>query len=247
MSANRYTREMYDNFKLRAAWPPNAVIRLGDVGTMETGDRFDYVTNLTALGIAFAEDPPGPVAGYEHATRGAVSLTFKGKGQAPVTGSALAAAHAGVKVDFSQENAVYFRAESARIHRIADQVEVERQIVAARAKGQWQRRWYVVVEVVHAGACTVLISGSRSSAIELEAAGKLGAGAFHLADVTAGLTIRAEREMSTKVVAAMDVTPLLRARRLRWRAFGGTSLEGVRSEEDGIEEWADWTPEDAAS
>ncbi len=237
MSASLYTREMYDKFKLHAAWPPNSLIRLGDVGAMEEGERFVYRTSLEEQEIPFHEDAPGGPASYEHATDGAVSFTFKGQGQAPMAGSALSEANAGITVGFSRENAVYFRADGTVLLRISNQAQMEQRILDAYERGVWDPAWMVVVEVVRASACTVLISGSRSSTIELETAGAIGTSGFSFADMTAGISIRSQREMSTQVIAATEVTPLLRVRRLRWKFLRGIGLEGANPESQAFEDW----------
>lgn len=40
MSASQYTAEMFAQFKLRAAWPPNLPIALGVIGELDSDGQF---------------------------------------------------------------------------------------------------------------------------------------------------------------------------------------------------------------
>jgi hypothetical protein len=239
MSAKLYLREIFDKFKMRAAWPPNAAVRLGDIGIMDAG-QFLYRTSLREQEILFRADDPGSPASYKHMTEGAVSLTFKANGQAPIAGSAILQAAAGVTVGFSREDAVYFQAEGAVVERIADQGHMELMILDNYRQGLWNRDWVVVTEVVRASACTVLISGSRSSVIELEVAGPVVSPGVSLADLSAGVLLRAQRDMATSVIAATATTPLFLVRQVRKKLLRSPALEGLRPQEFAL---VDWEPE----
>ena len=188
----------------------------------------------------------------KHMTKGAVVVRQKGQGELPEVGSTLAQVHAGVRVEFSRQHAVYFEADGATHRRISDQILLKHNIAGLYQSSLWEKNWYVVVEVIETAACTVLISGSRTAMIELEAAATVGSDSFSLAAVDAGLSIRAQREMATQIIATPGATPLLRIARFRWRYFRVHSLEGMNisdvPNQDSSELYTldDWTPEDVA-
>jgi hypothetical protein len=95
---HQYTSELHAKFGYLAAWAPNVVLHLGDVGTLKD-HIFEPVTTLTTLGIPFETRNAESSADYEYASAGTVSIQVKTAGRAPALGSALTATDAGITVE----------------------------------------------------------------------------------------------------------------------------------------------------
>jgi len=209
MSVNRtYTRELKENLNYTATWLPNLRLSLGDVGVLHK-HSFTYRTSLAHLGIPFGESGPGASAAYSHVSSGSVQRDIKLAGKAPVAGSVLADADAGITFSFSSTHAVVFLASDCTIRVIADQEPLRKAILEAYAAGGWEKDHVVVTELVMAGATTIIISEGSAGRYELRAkAGVMPT--LEAMNVDGNFSLVHDSQIGFNCLATAGMTPLFR-------------------------------------
>ncbi len=219
MSMSRwYAKEVRDNTSYLPTWLPIVRVAPGDVGRI-TDFQFTPLGNLGHFGVPFHLEEGGAPSDIEYYSAGSVSIALKLAGEAPVPGSVLTQAEAGLRVTFGRENAVAFRCSGCTSARIPDQLSLGKQVLALHERGEWPEDLVVVTEVISAGAATVLISSAVNASVDLRAGGRIGSGPVNLAAGDAGFQVVRASNMGMQVVAETGLTPLIRTSGVRARLF----------------------------
>lgn len=211
-----YTREMYDEFGHFACWLPNTRLALGDVGTLQ-GRRFEKLTTLAELGVAFSEDEPSVVGDLEYATAGHVEVAVRLAAQ-PV---------AVVSITFTGGGATFFQASACVWTRIAGLPAVEKQLLELPA---WRGEYVVVTKLLRTGPTVVLVSSDKGARVDVELSADALVGSVPIAKAGGRLAVNGTSSLAARVAVADGATPLFRAMwlrrpivgrpRLRWRSTG---------------------------
>lgn len=219
----RYLREMHRHFGYLATWNPGSPMELGDIGLIQSG-VFQRKTSLKLLGFEpqIRPDETPTDLNYESAT--GVSMSIKLQGEPALPGSSLAQASAGVTFEFSENGAVVFAATGATSPSLSDVLAIEEFI---KQLPRWDSRFVIITEVVQCKTATVLVSGSQSAKIELNASGALAAASFSIADASLNLSISSYRNVGVRILCHAGLTPLYQAVRLE--GLFTKRLERVRS------------------
>ena len=223
----QYTAELNEQFGYLATWLPNVRLQLGDVGILKR-DRFEFVTNLSNLGITISVRDTGDAANYQYVSANGANIDFDTAGDAAGVGSALGKSAAKASVTFKRANAVVFLAKGCKSTFIDQQDALGKQILARFLSGDWKQEYAIVTELVSAESATVIVSSSSDAKVEFSAESKLAPTGLSLADASVGLQVARSSGVATQIVASANLTPLFRASGLRQRLFGGTSF-GTRS------------------
>jgi hypothetical protein len=126
-AATTYVRGIHDKFDFYAAWPPNQLRRLGDIGRL-AGGQFERLTSLADLKIAFAERV-GPAGNdLSHTSGSSVTVQMKAKGET-LPGASIPNAQAGASIEFSASGAFVFQAVAPVVREIEDQVSLAASIL----------------------------------------------------------------------------------------------------------------------
>jgi hypothetical protein len=214
MSINEfYTRDLKDNLNYTATWLPNFKLSLGDVGVLSKYE-FTYRTNLKKLGIPFEEGTVGSPGTYGHMSSGSVTWDIKLTGKAPLPGSALTAADAGIGFQFGNKHAVVFLATNCKVHRISDQETLKQTIFDKYKDKEWDRNYVVVTELVTAGNTTIIISNGSNGRYELRAKAGL-VPAFESINVGGNFSLVHESQIGFHFLAKSGLTPLFRCMGVR--------------------------------
>lgn len=232
-TAKRYARELRKETNYSPTWLPIVRVSPGDVGRM-ANYQYDHVANLADYGISFTVEAGTFPGDFTYSSKNSVTKRVKLSGQAPVIGSVLTTADAGVSLSFSRTDAVILEALGCRSSRIRNLSALGDQILARFEAGTWADDLVVVTEVIVAESATILFSSSADASIDLLAKGKLQAATFNLADAAGELEIHGERNIGWRTVAAAGLTPLFRAagvkkRLLRESTFRALKLEPARA------------------
>jgi hypothetical protein len=137
-------------------------------------------------------------------------VNIKAAGQAPLTGSSIAEANAGINIKFTRENAAVFRISRCKSTRIKDPNSLANQIVSRYHAGNWKENMVVVMEVVPAASATIVISKGNNAEIDLLAHAKNGSSKLDLADLEANFQLLKESNIATKIIASKALTPLFK-------------------------------------
>ena len=218
MSVNQqYTRELKENLNYTATWLPNLKLALGDVGVLSKHELI-YRTNLEKLKIPFEASKRGTKASYSHISSNSVKRDIKLAGQAPLLGSTLADADAGITFSFGGQHGVVFLASDCTIRVIADQEPLKPAILDAFRAGRWERDYVVVTELVEAGATTIIVSQGTSGRYELKAKAGI-APAFDAINVQGNFSLVHDSQIGFHCLAAQGMTPLFRCLGVRTGFF----------------------------
>lgn len=212
-----YTRELKDNLNYTPTWLPNVKLSLGDIGVL-LKHEFVYRTNIGNLGISFAAGQRGARASYSHITSDAVTRTIKVAGKAPMVGSVLTDADAGITFKFNRKNAIVFDASDCTIAAIKDQESLKKAILTSYELSQWDYDYVVVTELVSAGNTSIIISEGSEGLYELKA--KAGVSpTYEAINVEGNFSIAHEAQIGFNLLAKSGVTPLFRCLGLRTNWF----------------------------
>jgi hypothetical protein len=185
--------------------------RLGDVGTYSSGEGFRRLRTLDSFGVSYETRADEEPVSYEYKSSDGVDITLTGEGEAAEVFESLGEAEAGVRIQFSSEDAGVVSATGCVEPEIEDKVAVVSAIRSQRTESS-DRNYAVVTGVVKADSATLLASGSSTAAIELRASGTFDPGQFELADLSTGFELSSSSDMRISQVAASGSTPMFQLR-----------------------------------
>jgi hypothetical protein len=234
----RYLREMKSDVGYLATWLPNVQLELGAVGIIDDDGRFRQETSLAKIGL-----PPAllkVVAGtatapIQHTSRDDVTIDFKIAGSAPVTGSMLDRAEAGISISFTNESAVAFAAEGCAVDRFDDVENIGIELVARADANLWKTSYIIITEIVRAASTTVVISSGREARYDATVTGAIEAGAVSIANARLGLSYKHSQHVGTSVLAQQNLTPLFNAYRVKSTWFRGNKWITAKGFDDPLE------------
>ena len=215
--SKQYIKEIKNKFGgYNATWLPGVPLNVGDIGIFDKDGGFDRKANLQHLNISFQILPDSTCDELEYTSRGGVSISPKLSGKS-LLNSSFGINDAGLVVEFSKQNAVVFKAKDVTYPSIANQIQLEKDIMKLYAQGEWKKEWCVVTELAVAESVTIIISKSSNSKIELKANANINAAKIDIADASFDFSILSEGEMSTKIIAAQGLTPLFKAQKMNFK------------------------------
>jgi len=218
--AELYVRGIRKETKIYfAAWLPNAVLKLGDVGPLEGGflkkDFFKQWTSLGDLGISFRVRQDKSPTPLEYISQQGTSFTTKIAGEANNAIPALPTAKAGISLSFSNEGGYVFQAAESYEPTIEDMVPVTKQVVNAYEEGRWEKNWAIITKIVNVPYATCIISNSSSSELVLEADADFEQGIADLGNARFNLTSKKQTGSFVKMLGAKDISPFFQLARLK--------------------------------
>jgi hypothetical protein len=237
LSINKqYTKEIKDEINYSATWLPTIKVSPGDVGRF-TDYQYEHQTTLRELGIPFEKTNGKVKDSIDYSSANAVSIDAKAAGQAPLAGSSIAQAAAGVSIKFKRENAIIFRLSGCRSNRIKDENYLREEILSRYKLGNWDDSMVVVTEAIVAEKATILISSGKNSQIDLQVHGKVNAPAADLASIDANFQISKESDIAMKIIASENLTPLFKAHGIRKHFLREPTFGGgpTSDEEPGVD------------
>lgn len=229
--ADVYASAVHDHLRLFANWPIGTERRLGDYGYLD-GDIFVQEGNLF-------DDPELGIALQARTSPAEVVFRFKSAGvsvsrlDTAATGSVAAPgeAKASVSIQFERGNSVYFRSIKLRHLCIDNLPAVNAAILARFAQGKWDGSRVIVQGVFASEGTTILVSSKRKASIQIDAALQTNT-PLDLADASAGLSVRSEKDVGLTAVAATGLSPLMTLAGVRpnnrWLAWLGLAGQRVR-------------------
>lgn len=234
-TSKKYTRELYRQFRYYASWLPGTPLSLGDIGILQ-GKEFVKKTNLNNLNLDFEILEDSTPSQISHYSKGGVSISAKIAGTAPVLGSILSEAEAGISVSFNSENSVLFKANGTYNHTIKDQAKLAESILSLYAKGKWDKDYLVITELVEADSSTIIISNSKDAKIELTANANVNLGQLDIANADIGLSPKISKDLYTEIVANKGLTPLFKLSKVQTKIFQepifeATKMRGMKNEQ----------------
>jgi hypothetical protein len=198
--ANKYCDLINDNFggTYYPTWLPSVNTLLGDYGILDD-DVFTKQGNIRDFGISFQADLGVQVQDFEYKSQGTSSFDL-GAGATNVV-------HVGLQFKFAKKFDMYFLAADCQQSVMLGQPGVVSQARKAFAQNG-MKDYYIVTEVMKAGASTILIASDKNAEFVVEAKSDL-IPKIDLKNPSIALSIKKATNMGFKMAAAMGLTPLI--------------------------------------
>jgi hypothetical protein len=218
--SEQYTKKLKKEFDYSATWLPTTIVKPGDIGKLHNY-MFEHVATLNDFDIDFEIIDDSSNMEIDYCSSDSVSINFKLSGQAPIPGSSLTTADAGVNIKFSKGKAIVFRLSKCTSTRLANVNAVGEQIISLYNDKKWKKDMVVVNEAVKANSATIIISNSSNAQLDLLAKGEVGSGDIDLADINAEFQIMKKSKIATNIIASEGLTPLFRTAGIKDPIIGG--------------------------
>lgn len=206
----QYVRDLYQHFNYYPTWFPGVPLKLGDIGVINKNE-FTKISSLENEGIPFKINPDTSKMDLDFVSEGGVSITTKLSGSAKLPNSNLMEVDAGFSIDFKGKNATLFKLKGTLSPQISDKIALGEEVVKRYKKGDWNKDWVIVTELVQAESSTIIVSNSKDSKIELKANADLGTDKVEITDASAQFSIAFDRDVSLKFITEENLTPLFKA------------------------------------
>lgn len=205
--AEIYTNNLHKHFKvLFANFPPGTPLRLGDYGEMN-GKIFVRRGNIADdFGVSFEVREDQAKDDYEYKSGNSIQVAFNAKGSGTVGG--VVNVKAGLNINFAKENSIFFYAADCGYNSIKNQVALGRDIMKLFTEKKWNQNHVLITNLLSAGATTIIISGSKSASIALEAKSDQ-IEVIELADASIGLSLKSEKNVAFKQITKEGLQPLI--------------------------------------
>jgi len=215
-AAETYADNMYGKFRRHVAWPPNRVIKLGDIGVMD-GAIFERRQSLRDdLGFKFKVRAAGQPVDLSYKSGRTASVSIKAAGKS-LPNSAIPVSEAGARISFSSAGAFVFQATGCVEKEIEGIEALGKQILKWMKSGDWKEEWVVVDSITTVDRAAILVSESRKAELELSTKAGLGAGGVSLANADVTLSIVNELGTITRVIGKKaGLTPLFAVSRIKF-------------------------------
>ncbi|MDP2722655.1 MAG: hypothetical protein Q8O72_07855 [Bacteroidales bacterium] len=219
--ANVYSNAVKNHFRvLYANWEPGTPIELGDYGKMD-GNVFIPMGKLKNDFPEFKKTLLKTTSDTRKDTKefkseSGVEVNLLPKGSLSVDGVPLAKATLDIK--FSGKNTVYFNAIGCTNTRITNKAKLGEALMEKFSGGHWEKKYYVVTDLVEADKAIIAISKSGRSGISFEAESPL-LQKIDLSDASIKLDLKMEKDIGYKVPAEEGLTLLLGLCKIESRFF----------------------------
>ena len=220
-----YLNYMANNTGFRATWDPARPLKMGYIGQLDEAGFFTVYSSLEKEGIpndTIEDDSTGEM---DYTSHDSVNVQIKLAGSAPVAGSVLSNADAGVTIEFGSSNGIVFQTTKYKTLQLDNLSTVRKLVLDKYNSGNWDKDWLIITHLVLCDSVTAIISNSSSGKLELKAKAGVAAGDIKLTDASLGLTTARESGSTMKFIAQAGATPLYRVMGIRHPLFGKADLQ----------------------
>jgi|SRR5215217_5615517 len=120
-------------------------------------------------------------------------------------------------MNFSNANAIVFKALQCGVTSIFAQDQLGEEIISRYEADDWPRDHVVVTDLVTSKSATVLISSGRGGQIEFAANAAVNPAQLNIANAEANFQVAYSSNVGTKIVAAKHLTPLFKVSGIKRR------------------------------
>jgi hypothetical protein len=225
----QYTKELNKEFGYFATWLPGINLKLGDVGFL-VQNQFTKITSLEEQHIPYSAEKDHHKINLSYSSEGGVSITTKSKGVHPNPNSLLKLDDLGLTVDFSNENALIFKANGAITETIKDCLTIGEEIIRRYNENKWRKNWVVITELIRTDQTSIIISKSAKGKIELKA--KFESVLPDLLQLNTDLELVSHQDIALKIISNNGLTPLFKSMKIKGffpfkERFSSKSTKGI--------------------
>lgn len=221
--ADGYVRDVWDQRRVFATYPPGDRFKVGDIVKKEHG-VFKYYSDLSSRGFDASVTESGPVMpSWEVMAQSGVTISTKAKGATPKGAfkDLVGEADAGVHVEFSEEISYLMALGGVQKYHMRAQDELTSAVKTWFWDNKWDTSWVVVTEVWAAERSTILLSGETAGEIVLKASAELDLPAASGGKLAYGLEMRDQDNLAEHIVSSAGYTPVFTGMRVSvWDTLG---------------------------
>ncbi len=224
MSIQRiYTDELAKNFGYYATWMPGTPIKLGQIGVLDK-NVFMPISALENFKIAYAILRDRNKIDFKYSSAGAVTVRQKASGET-LDGTKLGEADAGLIIEFTKSNAIYFNVKGALNHYIADKLSLGETILDLYQMGNWKKEWVVITQIIDADSATILVSKDKGAKLELKAKANLKSADMDIIGGQFDTDNSFSSSLSFNIIAKSGINPLFKVMGIKKGWFSDDSFE----------------------
>jgi hypothetical protein len=218
---DEYCETVYKQTSMRAAYPPNRPVALGDYGTLDDG-VFSRRGNVADFGIAIEAQAGEAPMSREFRSR-QVSKAIFDAGAKLQSGVVVAAP--ALELGFEAEFSVYAAVAGCTLHEVKNVQALGRGLLEAAKRGDWDTDWVVVTSLIASSNTTVIVARGRGTRMVLSA--KAEVAQIDLADANLALRVTFDSSSSEAWVTekvtreGAKLTPFFWLHRIKANLFGG--------------------------
>lgn len=201
-----------------ATWLPDAPIKLGDYGRMEK-KKFIVEGNIEDFGITLKIRLDESCDDQKFNSGKKTEITVIPKGS---VSNGITYVNASLKIDFNDQQGVYFNAVNCKNDLIINTKNVADKIIELYNEKKWDINWVVVTKMIRSESTTILISGNKISNILLEANADVQE--LNLADPSLKLNINYQKNIGFSCITKVGLIPLIGLSKLQKKIFNEPKL-----------------------
>jgi hypothetical protein len=214
-------------------WEPDTIVEVGDYGYYANGIGFIKLGNIRNLGILYELSREDSDTKREFCSNDSISITPYVKGQIKEI------ANASLKINFGKSKGVFFNAAGCSFITFQNYEDIKKKIEDCyELKHGWEKKHYLVTDVIYARNTTIAISSSKNAEIQFEST-LPQLGSINLNDIELSLRTINSRNIGYCLETKKGLTLLLRLGKiyvkpiLRKRfgpiIFGSFKMENVQN------------------
>lgn len=212
-------RKKYHDYYV--AWIPTKDLRLGDFGIVNK-NIFDSKGNVNQFGVNYKVQKDRTPGTLMHASSS--EIVFKTKLGGQVNRKIfphIPKGEAGIKYEFGSKNSFVLAASNTRENKIVNKVQLAKDIenLYNNGKGEWNKDWYVITDLVEVSCFRLIISKNSGSEIELSAESDIEIKDINLADAEINFSVKFTKGDIFQQFLN-DATPLFRLHKLEKHILG---------------------------
>jgi hypothetical protein len=222
-----YLKAFHDQTKFFGTWPPGLQISVGEVGRIDDQGLYRRATDLARLGIGVGQETL-PYQDIQFTTEGSVEISGSLAARTSQVVAPLADVHGGFTIAFSRGNALFVMLRDVQLHRVEDEEQLRRDMMAAWSAEprRLETDHVVVTKVFSARSGALVMSGDSGARVEGTSTVAIAPGKIELADirgdVSFGSTSNARFAVSTSTGTPI-LTPMFEmlhfAKNRQWWRF----------------------------
>ena len=202
-----YTEAIRNHFRVfYANWPIGEPVKLGDYGIM-SGKIFIREGNIVNdYNLQFQPRIDLSRDNYYFKSTGSVKVEFFPKGTYIQPG--MPRISASMKIDFANDEAVFFNAAGIKNHSIESSAKLGETILSMFNEGKWSEKKVIITRLVQADSTTIIISGKTNASISLDAKG-VAIPNIDLADASIKLAVSVDDGIGFKIITEDGYFPMI--------------------------------------
>lgn len=199
--------------------------KLGHIVTFDKRSGFEIVGHIDDkyfnLQTYKAKEISGNVkADIDFGSETGINVDLKLQGDAKIPNSRLGIEDAGLVIHFEKKASYLLKTGDTTVHYIENIAELGKKVKSLYIDKKWNRKWFIITELIEAERATLLISKSSNSKIELKAKGKFETlSKDDLVNVNIDFSVLVEKKIHTNIIGKKGpYFPLFKANgvKIKW-------------------------------